>query len=125
MANLLTGMVDKIKVDVWGDMFVIAEITDGQITGNPGPGDPAPVAGPDIQAGPSGLILTSRIGSGFEHFVRYELWDARPDRFKPGTNSGSESCQSNPGRSLSQRWIPDGFPEDFLEKKGCPGLCGC
>ncbi len=44
MANLLASMVDKISLTP-GDDFVITEVTDGWITGDPGPGEglPSPV----------------------------------------------------------------------------------
>ncbi|WP_433497691.1 hypothetical protein ACQP1K_22580 [Sphaerimonospora sp. CA-214678] len=121
MVNLINSMVDKIKVDVWGDMFVIAEITDGQITGNPGPGDPAPVVGPDIQAGPSGLILTSRIGSGFEHFVRYELWDTWPDPLETWDELWTGELGIASGTIAIAEWAsfePKEFPAFDVGEKG-------
>ncbi|TYB57806.1 hypothetical protein FXF51_38840 [Nonomuraea sp. PA05] len=78
MASLLNSLIDNISIDL-GESFLITEMTNGEITGDPGPGDIPPNGNPDIRVGPSGLLLTSRVDQGDKHFVRYELWDACPD----------------------------------------------
>ncbi|GAA2206486.1 hypothetical protein GCM10009850_019440 [Nonomuraea monospora] len=78
MANLLHSLIDHISIDL-GETFLITEITNGEITGDPGPGDIPPNGNSDLRVGLSGLLLTSRVDQGDQHFVRYELWDARPD----------------------------------------------
>lgn len=121
MANLLTSMMDKICIEL-GDAFLVTEMTDGEITGDPGPGCVPSIGNRDIRVGRSGLLLTSRLGQGSMHFVRYELWDARPEPPEAWDEIWSGEIQNESGTIAIAEWIswdePGYFPAFNLGETG-------
>ncbi len=64
MVNLLASMVDNIKTHNDFKEFLNTEVANGDPSGDPGPGDGAPLVGPGIQAGPNGFIITGQATPG-------------------------------------------------------------
>lgn len=112
MANLLASMMDEICFEL-GEGFLVTETTDGEITGDPGPGDIPSVGNPDIRVGRSGLLLNSRIGQGFKHFVRFELWDVRPDPLEAWDEIWIGELQIASGTIAIAEWNSWHEPADF------------
>ncbi|GAB3890637.1 hypothetical protein GCM10027612_35170 [Microbispora bryophytorum subsp. camponoti] len=115
MANLLASMVDKISLDPGGD-FVISDASGG----DPGPGGVAPRVGPGIYAGPSGLILTSRLPfqtsrmvEENEHFVRYELWDGPPEALESWEALWNGELRIDSGMLALSEYSAEHEPEEF------------
>ncbi|MGW5259964.1 hypothetical protein ACWEQG_03265 [Microbispora sp. NPDC004025] len=119
MVNLLASMVEMISLTP-GDDFVITEVTDGEITGDPGPGGGAPLVGPGVHAGPSGLILTSRLPfqtsrmvEKSDHFVRYELWDGPPEPLESWAELWNGELRIDSGTIVLSEYSSEHEPEEF------------
>ncbi|MDP9848802.1 hypothetical protein [Streptosporangium lutulentum] len=84
MAILLASALDSITIHI-GNRFLVTEVTDGEPTGTPSPGDVLPRQQPMISAGPNGVDITSDSPSDAVIHVRFELWDEAPERFTAWT----------------------------------------
>ncbi|MFJ2033776.1 hypothetical protein [Streptosporangium sp. NPDC087985] len=84
MAVLLTSALDSITIHL-GSEFLVTEVTDGEPTGTPSPGDVLHRQQPMISAGPNGVNITSDSPTDSVIHVRFELWDGAPERLAAWT----------------------------------------